>query len=204
MCPVTVLTHVYQTAQCHFPAGQTGHCSKQLRSQPQADNDPFWIFYRQPDKLLTHTTIRYLNLQYHINQILAEISRTCCVSHKLRHEVLKRVIMMLLITLVQPLLAGRYVTSSERNLPPLSSWWWRWQMLWNVGAYLPDCTVPQLRIFLVSDQFGVHKTNSNNWHIYTFSKLHLIQSIRVTHYAQGWDMSTWEFRIWSPCHVRML
>jgi len=31
-------------------------------------------------KLLTHTTIRYLNLQSHINQVLAEISRTCCLS----------------------------------------------------------------------------------------------------------------------------
>ena len=122
---------------------------------------------------------------------------------KLRCEVLKVVIMMLFITLVQPLSAGRYATS-ERNLPPPSSWWWRWQMLWNVSAYLPDCTVPQLRIFLVSDQFGVHKTNGNNLHIYTLSKLHLIQSIRVTHYAQGWDMSIWEFRIWSPCPVRML
>ena len=28
-------------------------------------------------KLLTHTTIRYLNLQSHMNQILAEISRKC-------------------------------------------------------------------------------------------------------------------------------
>ena len=29
------------------------------------------------DKLLTRKTIRYLNLQSHINQILAEISRIC-------------------------------------------------------------------------------------------------------------------------------
>ena len=98
--------------------------------------------------------------------------------------------------------AGRYVTS-ERNLPPPSSWWWRRQMLWNVSAYLTDCTVP-LRIFLVSVQLGVHKTNSNNLHIYTLIKLHLIQSIRVINYAEGWDTSTWEFRIWSPCPVRML
>ena len=45
--------------------------------------------------------------------------------------------------------------------------------------------------------FGVQKTNSNNFHIYTLSKLCLIQSIRVMHCGQGWDMSTWELRIWS-------
>jgi hypothetical protein len=50
----------------------------------------------------------------------------------------------------------------------------------------------------VSDQCGVHKTNSNTFHIYTLSKLRFIQSITVTHHAQGWDMSTREFRIWSP------
>jgi len=54
-------------------------------------------------KLITHTTIRYLNLQSHINQILAEISRTCRVSYKMRSKVLKVVTMMLLVTLVQPL-----------------------------------------------------------------------------------------------------
>jgi len=38
LCPViTVLTHVYQTAWCHIPSGQTCHCSE-LRSQPQADD----------------------------------------------------------------------------------------------------------------------------------------------------------------------
>jgi len=87
---------------------------------------------------------------------------------------------------------------SERNLLPPSPWWWRQQILWNVGAYLPDCTVPQLRISLVSDQCGVHKTNSNTFHIYTLGKLRFIQSITVTHHAQGWDTSAWEFRIWSP------
>ena len=49
-------------------------------------------------KLLTHTTIRYLNLQSHSNQILAEISRSCWVSYKMRSEVLMVVIMMLLVT----------------------------------------------------------------------------------------------------------
>ena len=53
-------------------------------------------------KLLTHT-IRYLILQSRVNQILAEISRTCWVSYKMRSEFLKVVIMMLLITMVQPL-----------------------------------------------------------------------------------------------------
>ena len=86
--------------------------------------------------------------------------------HKMRSEVLKVVIMMLLVTLVQPLQAGIYVTSSEGNLPPPSPWWWRRQVLWNVGACLPDYTVPQLRISLVSYQFGVQKTNSNNFHMY--------------------------------------
>ena len=57
----------------------------------------------QTDKLLTHTTTIYLNLQPHINQILAEISRTCWVSYKLKSEVLKVVIMMMTVTLVQPL-----------------------------------------------------------------------------------------------------
>ena len=149
MCPVTVLAHVYQTARCHIAAGQTGHCSEQIRSQPQADNNTFWLVHRHPDKLLTQATIRYLDLQPHINQILAEISRTCWVSYNMRCEVLKVVIMMLTVTLVQPLWAGRYVTLSERNLPPPSPWWWRQQVLWNVGAYLPDCTVSQLRISLV-------------------------------------------------------
>ena len=41
LCPVKVLTHVYQTAQCCIPAGQTYHCSEKLRSQPQANNDTF-------------------------------------------------------------------------------------------------------------------------------------------------------------------
>ena len=44
-----------------------------------------------------------------------------------------------------------------------------------------------------------HKTNSNKLHIYTLSKLRFIQSIMVMHCAQRWDMSTWEFRIWSAC-----
>ena len=61
-------------------------------------------------------------------------------------------------------------------------------MLWNVSAYQPDYTVSQLRISLVSDQFGVHKTNSNIFHIYTLSKLRFIQSIRVMQCAEGWDM----------------
>jgi len=52
-------------------------------------------------KLPKHTTIRYLNLQSHIDQILAEISRTCWVSYKMRSGVLKVVIMTLLVTLVQ-------------------------------------------------------------------------------------------------------
>ena len=146
MCPVTVLTRLSNCTVSH-PSRATGHCSKQLRSQPQAYDNTFWIVHRHPDNQITHTlTIRYLNLQ---SQILAEISRTCWVSHKLRCEVLKVVIMILLITLVQPLSASRYVTT-ERNLPPPSSWWWRRQMPWNVAAYLPDCTVPQLRISLVS------------------------------------------------------
>jgi len=47
-----------------------------------------------------------------------------------------------------------------------------------------DYVVPQLRISLVSDQFGVQKTSSNNFHIYTLSKLCFIQRIRVMHCAQ--------------------
>jgi len=41
LCPVTVLKHVYHTAQCHILAEQTCHCSEKLRSQPQAGNDTF-------------------------------------------------------------------------------------------------------------------------------------------------------------------
>jgi len=101
--PVTVPTHVYQTARCHISAQQTCHCSE-LRSQPPADNDPSDLLKDTLTiELLTHTTTRYLNLQSHINQILAKISRTCWVSHKMRTEVLKVVIMMLPVTLVQPL-----------------------------------------------------------------------------------------------------
>ena len=55
--------------------GQTCHCSEKLRSQPQAPSDLFTDTLTI--KLFTHKTIRYLNLQSHINQILAEISRTC-------------------------------------------------------------------------------------------------------------------------------
>jgi len=59
-------------------AGQTCHCSEKLRSQPPADNDTSDLFTDTLTiKLLTHTTIRYLNLQSLINQILSEISRTC-------------------------------------------------------------------------------------------------------------------------------
>ena len=56
----------------------------------------------------------------------------------------------------------------------------------------------KLRISLVSGQCGMHKTNSNTFHIYTLSKLCFTQSIMVMHHAQGWDISTREFRIWSP------
>ena len=106
----------------HGVTSQQGkhHCSEKLRSQPQADSDTFWLVHRHTDKLITHTKIRYLNLQSHINQILVKTARTCWVSHKMRSEVLKVVIMMLLVTLVQPLYASRYVTSSDRNLPPPS------------------------------------------------------------------------------------
>jgi len=96
------------------------------------------------------------------------------------------------------------LTTSERNLRPSSPWRRRRQLLWNAGAYPQDCTVPQLRGISVSDQCGVHKTNSNNFHVYTLSKLRFIQSCGVMQCGQGWDMSTWEFRIWSPCPVSML
>ena len=74
-CPVTVLTYVYQTAQCYIPAGKhvTAVRTSDLdhkQMTPDLFTDTLTI------KLLTHTTNRYLNLQSHINQILAEISRT--------------------------------------------------------------------------------------------------------------------------------
>jgi len=47
--PVTVPTHVYQTAWCHIPAGQTCHCGEKLIPQPSADNDTFWLVHRHPD-----------------------------------------------------------------------------------------------------------------------------------------------------------
>jgi len=58
-------------------------------------------------------------------------------------------------------------------------------VLQNVDACLPDYTVPQLRISLVSEQFGVQKTNRNKFHVYTVSTLCCIQSIRVMHCARG-------------------
>ena len=65
----------------------------------------------------------------------------------------------------------------------------------EMSMYLPEYMVPQLRISSVSDQFGVQKGNSNNFHIYTLSKLHFIQSIRVMHCEQGGDIPIWEFRV---------
>ena len=77
LCLVTVLTHI----KLHGVTSQQGkHVTAVRSSDPnrkQTMTPSDLITDSLTVKLLTHTEIRYLNLQSHINQILAEISRTC-------------------------------------------------------------------------------------------------------------------------------
>ena len=74
---VTFLTHV----KLHSVTSQQGKHVTAVRSSDlnhkQTVTPSDLVTDTLTIKILAHTTIRYLNLQSHINQILAEISRTC-------------------------------------------------------------------------------------------------------------------------------
>jgi len=118
LCP-TVLTYVYHTAWCHIPAGQTCHCSQKLRSQPQADGDTFWLVHRHHDGQTAHTHDNYISefiishqsdFGWDFKDLLSVIYNEIWGSQGGDHDVARH--------LGPAMKAGRYVASSERNLPP--------------------------------------------------------------------------------------
>jgi hypothetical protein len=130
------------------------------------------------DLNLMQTTIRYLNLQSHINQILAEISRTSWVSHNMRSHGGDYDVNCHL----GPATVGQEICNTVWEEPAASI-----NLMMEAAGTLKRRSISARlhgvtteNISAVRPVWCAQDRNSNNFHIYTLSKLCFIQSIRVT------------------------